>query len=80
MIEAKCPECGHRYFGWALLDEDHHYCSKCGAKLSITRDGHPLDKQGITSTIKERVITILNTPIPPSSGNNGRKKDKKKSA
>ena len=31
--EAKCPKCGTRYFGWALLDPKHQICKECGAKL-----------------------------------------------
>jgi len=34
MPEAKCPKCGARYFGWALLDPQHQKC-KCGAQLEI---------------------------------------------
>jgi len=39
MIEGKCPKCGQRYYGWALLQPRNQSCSKCGTGLLITEDG-----------------------------------------
>ena len=35
-----CPKCGEKYYGWALQEEKHQYCDKCGTKLVITKDGN----------------------------------------
>jgi len=35
--EAKCPNCGERYFGWAMLHERYPKCKKCGAKLEMVQ-------------------------------------------
>ena len=39
MLEGKCPQCEFRYYGWALLNPRHQYCSRCGVGLEIT-DGY----------------------------------------
>ena len=39
MIEGKCPKCGRRFYGWALLQPRNQSCGKCGASLLITEDG-----------------------------------------
>ena len=39
MIEGKCPRCGQRYLGRALLQPQHQNCLRCGAGLLITEDG-----------------------------------------
>jgi DNA-directed RNA polymerase subunit RPC12/RpoP len=61
--EAKCPKCGDRSFGWALLDPKHQKCKKCGAQLEI------LNKQGagdhnIIKKCKDYVQTLLGTDLP----------------
>ena len=33
--KGKCPNCGSRYYGWALLNPQNQYCPKCGIKLDI---------------------------------------------
>jgi hypothetical protein len=38
MPEGKCPKCGQRYYGWALLQPRNQSCVKCGAGLLITED------------------------------------------
>jgi len=38
MIEAKCPKCRKKFFGWALAEPKPHTCDDCGATLTITRD------------------------------------------
>ena len=39
MIEGKCPKCGRRCYGWALLQPRNQSCGKCGVGLLITKDG-----------------------------------------
>ena len=39
MIEGKCPKCGRRFYGWALLQPRNQSCGKCGVGLLITKDG-----------------------------------------
>ena len=38
-MKGKCPKCGERFYGWALLDPRHQSCLKCGVGLLITEDG-----------------------------------------
>ena len=39
MIEGRCPKCGRRYYGWALLQPRNQCCSECGSGLMIIKDG-----------------------------------------
>jgi len=39
MIEGRCPKCGKRYYGWALLKPRNQSCAECGTALLITEDG-----------------------------------------
>jgi ribosomal protein S27AE len=39
MIEGRCPKCGYRFVGWALLFPRNQMCSNCGAALQIYQDG-----------------------------------------
>ena len=39
MIEGKCPKCGQRYYGWALVQPRNQSCAKCGVGLLITQAG-----------------------------------------
>jgi hypothetical protein len=39
MIEGKCPKCGQRYYGWALVQPRNQSCAKCGTGLLIAEDG-----------------------------------------
>jgi hypothetical protein len=38
MIEANCPKCGSRFYGWALRFPRNQYCSQCGSALNIIED------------------------------------------
>jgi hypothetical protein len=40
MLEARCPRCGMRRFGWALNSPCYQSCPNCGIGLEITEDGH----------------------------------------
>ena len=39
MFEGLCPNCGAKYFGWALRWPRHQSCPRCGTALEITEDG-----------------------------------------
>ena len=39
MIEGRCPKCGQRYYGWALLQPRYQSCLKCGVGFLITEVG-----------------------------------------
>jgi hypothetical protein len=39
MIEGVCPQCGIKFYGWALLQPQHQSCPNCGIGLLITEDG-----------------------------------------
>jgi uncharacterized OB-fold protein len=41
MLEGKCPKCGSRYRGWAMLNPRHQTCPRCGTGLEIT-DGETI--------------------------------------
>ena len=76
MIEGDCPQCGAHYIGWALLRLQHQTCIKCGAKLTIIPDGQQVNHVKRLPLITKRIITILNTPIPPNNRENkGQKQD-----
>jgi hypothetical protein len=54
MIEGKCPRCGLKTFGWALLSPRYQTCHNCGVGLEITEDSHPLT-QGFSPFIADRM-------------------------
>ncbi|MBA7617873.1 hypothetical protein ES703_25191 [subsurface metagenome] len=38
MLKGKCPKCGYRSTGWALLNPEHQTCPNCGERLEIKED------------------------------------------
>lgn len=77
MIEGNCPQCGAHYVGWSLRNLRYQTCTKCGAKLTINPNGQQVNHVKRLPLIKKRIITILNTPIPPTNTENkGQKQDK----
>ena len=44
MLEGRCPKCGTRRIGWALLNPRHQTCPKCGAGLEIRNGGRVISK------------------------------------
>jgi uncharacterized OB-fold protein len=47
MIEGKCPNCGRKYYGWALLEPDQQMCDHCGTRLRVfdgTKELFPISK------------------------------------
>ena len=77
MIEARCPKCRAYYCGWALLNPRHQTCSKCGAALEITEDGHPVSK-GYSPFTAEKLLLNPTIDVSPSidkeKGKSGQKK------
>lgn len=41
MLQGTCPDCGTRYYGWALREPEHQTCGKCGASLVIAEGSVP---------------------------------------
>jgi len=35
MLQGTCPNCGTRYYGWALREPENRTCGDCGAELII---------------------------------------------
>jgi hypothetical protein len=63
MIEGKCPKCGDRYYGWALLEPRHQSCEKCGVGLLITEDGKKTFQGYSPFTAEEYKINLLNRTV-----------------
>jgi uncharacterized protein (DUF983 family) len=40
MLDAKCPQCGQTYRGFALANTEYQTCEKCGVALEITDGDH----------------------------------------
>ena len=38
VIVARCPECGSKYFGWALKFRVNQKCDRCGALLNTIEE------------------------------------------
>lgn len=56
MLEGRCPKCGTKRYGWALLNPRYQTCSKCGAGLEILEDGHKI-AIGFSPFTAERIDT-----------------------
>jgi hypothetical protein len=68
VLEGNCPKCGYHTVGWALKYPQHKTCPKCGVGLKIIKDGHGIIRSESLYRVKEHIIDVLNTPIPPSHG------------
>ena len=65
MLEGICPECGSRYYGWALRNPRYQMCSKCGIALDITEDGQKYF-QGYSPFTAEQYSMNLTSDVPES--------------
>ena len=65
MIEGKCPKCGRRYYGWALLQPRNQSCAKCGVGLLITRDGQTVVEGYSPFTADKYLIDVPNDVLKP---------------
>ena len=45
-----CPNCGRKYYGWALGKIDNQRCGKCKCDLVITNDWMAQDQENSTET------------------------------
>jgi hypothetical protein len=70
MIEGKCPKCGDRYYGWALIEPRHQSCLKCGVGLLITEDGKKTIQGYSPFTAEEYIIKLLPGTMPDSEKTN----------
>ncbi len=53
MLQGTCPECGTRYYGWALREPEHQTCGECGAKLIISEGSVPRKVSASESSKKD---------------------------
>jgi len=63
MLEGRCPKCGIRYYGWALLNPEHQTCPDCGIGLYI-KDSNGTISEGyspsvIDKNLFEEIINIV---------------------
>ncbi len=63
MIEAICPKCGHRYYGWVLLQPNNQSCPKCGVELLTTETGNRAIERYSHITDEEYKIKLPNKSI-----------------
>jgi len=35
MPQGNCEKCGAKFYGWALLQEEHQTCEKCGGRIIV---------------------------------------------
>ena len=77
MIEGKCPKCGHRFVGWALLFPRNQMCSNCGAALEIYQDGKRVPGGYSPFTAKEHTVNLPRSVSPTiQTTKPGKTKDK----
>jgi hypothetical protein len=63
MIEGRCPKCGQRYYGWALLQPRYQSCLKCGVGLLITEDSKKTFQGYSPFTADEYKINLPNRTV-----------------
>jgi len=39
MLKGTCKKCGEVYYGWALTEEKHRKCGRCGGELVVKKIG-----------------------------------------
>lgn len=52
-LKGKCPKCGQKYYGWALLNPKNKNCEKCGTELIIEKNKKNLKPIKIPNLIGE---------------------------
>ena len=58
MIRGKCPSCGARYFGWALVHSCEHYCTHCSSRLEIFFDDIPEADESYFSVFDSFLLSL----------------------
>lgn len=58
-MEGICPNCGVRYYGWALDEPQWQHCDQCGTMLDIERDGvvYPSGQLVLRSAVEIEVLS-----------------------
>ena len=64
MFEGRCPKCGIRYYGWALLNPKYQTCPDCGTKLQIKETNGTISEgyspPVIDKTLLKEIMNIIN--------------------
>jgi len=55
MFEGRCPKCGIRYYGWALLNPEYQTCPDCGIELQITESNGTIS-EGYSPTVIDKKL------------------------
>jgi transcription initiation factor IIE alpha subunit len=64
VIEGRCPKCGIRYYGWALLNPKHQTCPDCDIMLQI-KDSNGTVSEGYSPAVIDKklfkeIMNIIN--------------------
>ncbi len=69
-MEARCPRCGTRYYGWALRSPRHQTCSRCGVALVIVEDGKTTRGYSPLDAAEYRLKPAEGAPATKEEGTN----------
>ena len=50
MLQGICPQCGTKFYGWALKSPEHQDCTMCGSWLDII-EAQPPEHQPAQSNL-----------------------------
>ena len=56
MLEGRCPKCGIRFYGWALLNPKYQTCPDCGIKLQIKESNGTISDGYSPTVIDKRLL------------------------
>lgn len=56
MLEGRCPKCGVRYYGWALLNPEYQTCPNCGIGLHIKESNGTISEGYSPDIIDKRLL------------------------
>lgn len=56
MFEGRCPKCGIRYYGWALLNPEYQTCPDCGIGLQIKESNGTISEGYSPSVIDKSLL------------------------
>lgn len=81
MLEGRCPKCGTRFIGWALLNPRHQTCPRCGSGLEITEDGKKIGTGYSPFTAEKYYLDVPpNLRRSPAEEKPGKKEDSGRSS
>lgn len=55
MLEGRCPKCGIRYYGWALLNPEYQTCPDCRIGLHI-KDSNGTISEGYSPSVIDKSL------------------------